>query len=147
MSKRNIARLKLKSVAEAVLGYSLSDNCIFVVNSGRYEFRNKGVDIFIDSLGELNRKNDLKKECVAFIFMPAYHKGPRQDIIDILYDNGPVNAGDKYLTHSLHYPSNDPILQKIIASNLDNDHKSKVKIIFVPSYLNGNDGIFNVAIF
>ncbi len=144
---RNAARLKLKSVAEAVLGYALSDNTMFVVNSGRYEFRNKGVDIFIDSLGELNRNNDLKKECVAFIFMPAYHKGPRQEIIDILYNNGPVNTGDKYLTHSLHYPSTDPILQKILASNLDNDHNSKVKVIFVPSYLNGNDGIFNVRYF
>ena len=60
-----------------------------MVNSGRYEFRNKGVDIFIDSLGELKKKDNIEKECVAFILMPAYHKGPRQDIIDILYNNGP----------------------------------------------------------
>ena len=79
--------------------------------------------------------------------MPAYHKGPRQDIIDILYNNGQANSGDKYLTHSLHYPSSDPVLQRIIDNHLDNDQKSKVKIIFVPSYLNGNDGIFNMPYF
>ena len=144
---RNIARSKLKSVAGAVLGYSLSEDCVLVVNSGRYEFRNKGVDIFIDSLGELNKNNSIKKECVAFILMPAYHKGPRQDIVDILYNNGPGNGGNKYLTHSLHYPLTDPVLQKIAANNLHNNQNSKVKIIFVPSYLNGNDGIFNIPYF
>ena len=142
--KRKDARLKLKSVAEAVLGYKLSDNCVFIVNSGRYEFRNKGVDIFIDSLGGLNKKDCPEKECIAFILMPAYHKGPRQDIADILYNNASLNGGDRYLTHSLHYPSNDPVLQRIAANHLNNDQKSKVKIIFAPSYLNGNDGIFNM---
>ncbi len=142
--RRKAARNKLRSVAEALLGYSLPEECVFIANSGRYEFRNKGVDIFIDSLGELNKKDKLKKECVAFILMPAYHKGPRQDLVDILYNNGPVNKGDKYLTHSLHYPTTDPVLQKINANNLSNDQKSQVKVIFAPSYLNGNDGIFNM---
>jgi len=130
---RNNARSKLKSVAEAVLGYSLSSDCVLVVTSGRYEFRNKGVDIFIDSLGEMQKRDNIEKECVAFILMPAYHKGPRQDIIDILYNNGPVNGGDRYLTHSLHYPLTDLILQKIAVNDLKNDQKSKVKIIFAPS--------------
>jgi glycogen phosphorylase/synthase len=145
--RRSEARGKLIDVAEAVLGYEVSEDCILIVNSGRYEFRNKGVDLFIDSLGELERKDALVKECIAFILIPAYHKGPRQDIVDILFNNGPVNGGDKYLTHSLHYPSTDLVLQRVIANNLSNDKKLKVKIIFVPSYLNGNDGIFNIPYF
>ena len=144
---REYARKKLRETAEAVLGYSLQENCVYIVNSGRYEYRNKGVDIFIDSLGELQKKDNIEKECVAFLLMPAYHKGPRQDIADILYNNGPGNAGDRYLTHSLHYPHTDPVLQKINENQLDNTQNSKVKIIFVPSYLNGNDGIFNIPYF
>ena len=145
--RRKLAREKLISVAEAVLGYSLSEDCVLVVNSGRYEFRNKGVDILIDSLGEMQKKDAIKKECITFFLIPAYHKGPRQDIINILYNNGPVNDGDRYLTHSLHYPSSDPLLQKVVANGLSNDQKTKVKIIFVPCYLNGNDGIFNMPYF
>lgn len=145
--KRKAAREKLFDVAEAVLGYSLSKDCVFIVNSGRYEFRNKGVDIFIDSLGEMQSENSIEKECVTFILMPAYHKGPRQDIADILNNNGGENSGDKFLTHSLHYPEADPVLQKMFENNIKNDQDSKVKIIFVPSYLNGNDGIFNVKYF
>ncbi len=144
---RNTARKKLLEVAEAVIGYSLPEDSLLVVNSGRYEFRNKGVDIFIDSLGGLQKQEDLKKDCVAFIMMPGYHKGPRQDIADILNNKGTVNSGDRYLTHSLHYPSSDPVLQRIIENNLSNDKESRVKIIFVPSYLNGSDGIFNIPYF
>jgi phosphorylase/glycogen(starch) synthase len=144
---RNRARGRLKSVAEAVLGHEINNDCIFVATSGRYEFRNKGIDVFINSLGELQKENKLNKQCVAFILVPAYHKGPRQDIVDILYNKGPLNVGDRYLTHSLHYPLTDPVLQRIATNNLSNNGVSPVKIIFVPSYLNGNDGIFNIPYF
>jgi phosphorylase/glycogen(starch) synthase len=146
-AKRQAARQKLVAVAEAVLGYSISADSVLIAHSGRYEYRNKGVDIFVDSLGELNRDENLDRECVAFILMPAYHKGPRHDLTEILYNNGQPNAGDRYLTHALHYPSTDPVLQKISENSLWNDQKSKVRIIFVPSYLNGNDGIFNMPYF
>ena len=145
--KRHIAREKLIKVAEAILGYSVSPDCVLVASSGRYEFKNKGVDILINSLGELKKTNNLKKECIAFILMPAYNKGPRQDIVDILYHGSQATGWDKYLSHSLHYPSTDPILNKFVANGLDNDSNSQVKVIFVPSYLNGNDGIFNIEYF
>lgn len=143
--KRRDARDKLIHVAEAVLGYKLTEDCVLVANSGRYEFRNKGIDIFINALGELNRKGEIARECVAFILMPAYNKGPRQDIREYLYNNGPIPGNDRYTTHSLHYPSSDPVLQRIVANGLPNDKGTKVKIIFVPSYLNGDDGIFNFS--
>ncbi len=46
----------LLKVASAVLGYEVSKDALLVANSGRYEFRNKGIDLFIDSLGELEQK-------------------------------------------------------------------------------------------
>ena len=144
---RQLAREKLINVAEAVLGYSLAEDTILIANSGRYEFRNKGVDILIDSLGELNKNENAKKDCVAFFLIPAYHKGPRQDIMEILVNGEQANNGDRYLTHSLHYPGTDPVLQRILANNITNEQSSRVKAIFVPSYLNGNDGIFNIPYF
>jgi phosphorylase/glycogen(starch) synthase len=143
-AKRKTAREKLISVAEAVLGYKLSPDCLLIANSGRYEFRNKGIDIFIDALGDLKKKEKIEKECVAFILTPAYHKGPRKDIIDFLNNNGPLPQTDRYLTHSLHYPATDPVLLRIQIDDLSNISNTKVKIIFVPSYLNGDDGIFNL---
>ena len=144
-TKRREARVKLLKVAEAILGYKPSPDCALIAISGRYEFRNKGIDVFIDVLGELKRKDKLAKECVAFILIPAYHKGPRQDVAEFLYDSGPMPTGDKYLTHNLHYPSADPVIQRIISNGLSNENESAVKVIFVPSYLNGDDGIFSMS--
>lgn len=61
------------------------EDALFVYISGRYEFVNKGFDIFIDAMGKLN--NRLKKNkrntrrVFAFIFAPSSVKGPKISII------------------------------------------------------------------
>ncbi|KAF8530119.1 glycosyltransferase family 3 protein [Hysterangium stoloniferum] len=50
------------------------DNTLYVFTAGRYEYRNKGVDMFIESLARLNyrlQKSGSKMTVVAFIIMPA----------------------------------------------------------------------------
>ncbi|WOO83750.1 Glycogen [starch] synthase [Vanrija pseudolonga] len=50
------------------------DNTIYLFTAGRYEFRNKGVDMFIESLARLNHRLKTmgsKMTVVAFIIMPA----------------------------------------------------------------------------
>ncbi|BDD61445.1 glycogen synthase isoform 1 [Monascus purpureus] len=50
------------------------DNTLYFFTAGRYEFRNKGVDMFIEGLARLNHRlkvNGSKVTVVAFIIMPA----------------------------------------------------------------------------
>jgi len=50
------------------------ENTVYMFTAGRYEFRNKGVDMFIESLARLNhrlQKMGSKTTVVAFIIMPA----------------------------------------------------------------------------
>ncbi|KAL1673202.1 glycosyltransferase family 3 protein [Schizophyllum commune] len=50
------------------------DNTLYFFTAGRYEYRNKGVDMFIESLARLNfqlQKAQSKTTVVAFIIMPA----------------------------------------------------------------------------
>ena len=50
------------------------DNTLYLFTSGRYEYRNKGVDMFIESLARLNHRLKAagsKITIVAFIIMPA----------------------------------------------------------------------------
>lgn len=59
-------------------------NTLFFYLSGRYEVRNKGIDLFIDSLSDLN--NELKKSgsgktIVAFIFVPSENKGVNVELL------------------------------------------------------------------
>ncbi|KAH7886647.1 glycosyltransferase family 3 protein [Phlebopus sp. FC_14] len=50
------------------------ENTLYMFTAGRYEYRNKGVDMFIESLARLNyqlQKSGSKTTVVAFIIMPA----------------------------------------------------------------------------
>ncbi len=143
-AKRKAARKKLLQVASKVIGEDLDDDTVLMASSGRYEFRNKGIDIFLDSLGELNKNKNCTKSAVAFLLIPAHHYGARKDLKEALKGGGDELSGNKFLTHYLHYHEHDPILKHIAKNGLKNEKSDSVKVIFVPSYLNGNDGIFNL---
>lgn len=75
--------------------------------------------------------------------MPAANRGPRPDLQAHLADaSQPIDGSRyKYSTHVLEYPDSDPIVHALNGSVLTTDN-SKVKVLFVPTYLNRNDGIF-----
>ncbi len=139
---RKNGRKKLLDVAESMFNQQFGDDVFLVATSGRYEFRNKGIDLFIDSLGELNRSNKIKRPIIAYLLIPANHYGPRKDLKSEQSAND-MAFGSKYLTHNLHDAEWDPILNRIKTAGLNNNPSDKVKVLFVPSYLNGNDGIFD----
>ncbi len=145
LQKRELARKKLLEVAGSLLGETISNNAFLIATSGRYEFKNKGIDLFIDSLGELNKLKKADKEIIAFLLIPANHYGARKDLLAKMNNDGELLSGSRFLTHNLHDPDWDPTLNRIKMVGLKNDQSDHVKIIFVPSYLNGKDGIFNMV--
>lgn len=143
--KQQEGRNLLMNVAEALLDPPVSDNTFFICISGRYEFRNKGIDVFIKSLGKINKDNSLKNNIIAYILVPAGHHGPSKDLLENLSDKeNRKHINNKFLTHELNDPNYDPILNCIQGNNITNNKEDKVKIIFVSSYLDGNDGVFNI---
>ncbi len=93
------------------------------------------------------KEDKLKKECVAFILMPAYHKGPDRILLISLI----ITVRQIRVTNILHTASITHHLTRFCSVYLTTisttAQESQVKIIFVPSYLNGNDGIFNMPYF
>ncbi|PID93338.1 MAG: alpha-glucan phosphorylase [Bacteroidetes bacterium] len=144
-AKRQAARARLREVATALLNIEIPDDTLFVLNSGRYEYRNKGIDLFIDTLAELNKEQDMKKKVVAFIAVPADQSGSRKELKERLgkplEDSG---IHHEYLTHGLHNPDSDPILNRLKACGFNASEEKGIHLIFVPSYLNGDDGIFEM---
>ncbi|MDR3188542.1 MAG: alpha-glucan family phosphorylase [Prevotellaceae bacterium] len=141
---RREGRAKLLEVAEALLGYQAADNVMLVGTGGRYEFKNKGIDVFIQSLGELNRSADLARPIYAFILVPAGHHGPRKDLLhNLTGKSAAAPLEDKYTTHGLIDTQYDPALSLARRVGLNNRPEDKVKLFFCPSYLNGADGVFN----
>lgn len=143
--KAAVARELLLKVASALTGSSISKDALLLGTSGRYEYTNKGYDLFIDALGTLNKNENLQREIVAFILVPANNYGPRKELVNKLNElGGAEEINGNVLTHNLHDADYDPILNHIKHNNIFNSANDKVKIIFVPSYLNGDDGIFNL---
>lgn len=69
-------------VAQALSGRAISEEAFIVGISGRYEFKNKGIDVFIEALGRLNRDQGNTREIVAFILVPAGHQGVNAELIN-----------------------------------------------------------------
>lgn len=145
--KRKAARKRLLDVANALLGESLDDDTLIVSTSGRYEFRNKGVDVYIESMNRLLRDKDLKKKVLAFIEVPGWVGEPRQDLRERL-DSGkqfetPLSVPQ--VTHWLHEMSHDNVLGMMKYYDMHNRKEDNVKVIFLPCYLDGKDGILNMT--
>lgn len=145
--KRKAARKRLLDVANALLGESLDDDTLIVSTSGRYEFRNKGVDVYIESMNRLLRDKDLKKKVLAFIEVPGWVGEPRQDLKERLdsgkqYDT-PLSVPQ--VTHWLHEMSHDNVLGMMKYYDMHNRKEDNVKVIFLPCYLDGKDGILNMT--
>ena len=156
--KRNAARRRLLSIANALLGEHLDDDTLIISTSGRYEFRNKGIDVFVEAMNRLLRDRDLKKKVVAFIEVPGWVGEPRKDLQERLR-TGERSSGIKeksgrqydtplevpQITHWLHNMSHDNVLGMMKYYDMHNYKDDPVKVIFLPCYLDGKDGIVNMT--
>ena len=145
--KRKFARRKMLAVANALLGEQLDDDTLIVSTSGRYEFRNKGIDVFVESMNRLLRDRDLKKNVLAFIVVPGWVGEPRQDLKERLDSGKTYNTPLEVpqVTHWLHNMSHDNVLEMMKYYDMHNRHEDRVKVIFLPCYLDGKDGIINLT--
>jgi phosphorylase/glycogen(starch) synthase len=143
-AKRSAAREAMISVAEALWDHKYDKEPLIVGTSGRYEYKNKGIDVFLESLKKLAARNH-DREILAYITVPAGNDGPRRDLAAHLANPAePIDCGGiNYSTHYLSNPDWDPIVRSVNGSALLNP-ESRVKIVFVPTYLDGTDGIFNM---
>lgn len=146
-SKRKKARKRLLDVANALLGEDLDDDTLIISTSGRYEFRNKGIDVFVEAMNRLLRDRELKKKVVAFIEVPGWVGEPRKDLQERLaggkkYDT-PLDVPQ--LTHWLHNMSHDNVLGMMKYYDMHNRKEDQVKVIFLPCYLDGKDGIVDMT--
>lgn len=103
-----------------MLHRKVDDNAFLVGISGRYEFKNKGIDIFLESLAWLNRERGPEdRQILAFIMVPANHNGPRKE-----YDN-------PFTSHYLNDPEYDPVMKVIREQGLTNLKENNVSVFFL----------------
>lgn len=145
--KRRQARKRLINVANALIGTDLDDDVLIVSTSGRYEFRNKGVDVYIEAMNRLLRDRNLKKQVLAFIEVPGWVGEPRKDLVERLESKKKFDTPLEVplVTHWLHNMSHDNVLGMLKYLDMWNRPDDHVKLIFLPCYLIGDDGVFNMT--
>ena len=145
-NRRRQARKKLLHVANALTGMEYPDDTIIIATSGRYEFKNKGIDVFLEAMHRLDWQQGLQRPVLAFVEVPAWVAGPRQDLQERLASEqiytSPLPM--PFLTHNLNDIQNDNVLNALRMFDKSNRPEERVKVIFVPCYLDGKDGIFNM---
>ena len=143
--KRAEARKTLLRVAEKLIGSPIDPDALLISTSGRYEYRNKGIDVFITAMNRVRTSGRLQNEAVVFILVPAWVREPRADLQKALELDYPVHERMQcpYITHWLNQMQDDRIINYIGNIGFRNSKSDKLKIIFIPCYLDGKDGILN----
>ena len=141
---RATARRRMFDVASALTGDTYNDDTFIIVTSGRCEYRNKGIDLFLDSMSRLGDL-DPERNILAFVMVPAWVKDPRADLAHALAFGEKKPLADPVITHTLNNPGDDPIISRIHSIGFTNNADSRLTLIYVPCYLNGDDGIFNLT--
>ena len=138
---RAAARKKLFEIATLMSGKTFDDSTLLIATGGRYEFTNKGMDIVMDALGKYNAAGGHKgRKIAAFIMVPSGNNGPDRTLLEKMH-----NSATHYTTMVSHHLMDDYdiISRRMRELHLDNGKDASVDVFFIPSYLNGNDGIFN----
>lgn len=141
---RKESRQVFSRLVECLTGQKPSEDALFVGTAGRCEYKNKGIDVFLDTLARL-RSRQVEREVVAFIMVPGWVQEPRADVRGRLESNASFTSGcsDPVFTHAVHNYFEDVILNRIHQLGFQNQPQDKVKVVYIPCYLNGDDGLLN----
>ncbi|MBQ7237380.1 MAG: glycogen/starch synthase [Bacteroidales bacterium] len=141
---RKESRQVFSRLVESLTGQKPSEDALFIGTAGRCEYKNKGIDVFLDTLARL-RSRQVEREVVAFIMVPGWVQEPRADVRGRLESNASFTSGcsDPVFTHAVHNYFEDVILNRIHQLGFQNQPQDKVKVVYIPCYLNGDDGLLN----
>lgn len=139
---RKEGRAKLLEVASTLTGENFGDDTFIIATSGRLEYRNKGLNLFIDAMARIEEQMQESEKAVAFIMVPAWVKEPNARALGNFTDVN--NSEPDFMTHRLFNEHEDAVCRHL--SELRSQGRfGKLRVIYVPSYLNGNDGVVNIS--
>lgn len=137
-------RARLLAAAERFLRCSLPEKTRIFAISGRYELHNKGIDIFLEALAQAEKSlAGTDTTVLALCLAMGGHTGPNMPAIE-----GKTDSSDNGLpficSHHAWNAPQDPIINICRRLGLNNDADNRVKVIFIPAMLDGQDGFLNM---
>jgi phosphorylase/glycogen(starch) synthase len=142
------ARARLLGLAGNFLGRELHDETRLWISSGRYEFHNKGYDVFLEALARLDRH--LREEpatppVVAWFQVASGNAGLDEDVRQRVLEGAPqLLGGSRLATHRLHDETHDPVVGTCLRLGLRNEPDNRVLVLLTSAYLDGRDGLLDM---
>lgn len=146
--QRQHGRERLLHIGSLLKGRNLASDTLLVATSGRNEYRNKGLDIYLDALVRLERSESTEntnREVLAFVLVPAWVKEPSADLSFDLDSHGDSPVYPDYLTHRLNNEDSDSVACRIRHFEERGHFNGKISVVYIPCYLDGDDGIVNIG--
>ena len=141
--QREKGRTRLLEIASALSGRRWNDDSFIMATSGRNEYRNKGIDLYLDAVDRLRHENPAR-DILARVLVPAWVSEPSGDLMFALNGNLESLPQPGWTTHRLNNEDTDPVSCRLRRMEAE-EGSGKVKAIFIPCYLDGHDGIVNIS--
>ena len=139
------SRQRLLEAAGRLLRRRLPEDTRIFLVSGRYEYHNKGIDVFLDALGMVNTAlSQSQSNVLALCAVMGGHSGVNADAVSGDPAKLPSQGGFWISSHHVYNQPNDPILNACQRLGLDNRPENHVQVIFDPALLDGKDGFLNM---
>ena len=139
------SRQRLLEAAGRLLRRRLPEDTRVFLVSGRYEYHNKGIDVFLDALGMVNTAlSQSQSNVLALCAVIGGHSGVNADAVSGDPAKLPGQGGFWISSHHVYNQPNDPILNACQRLGLDNRPENHVQVIFDPALLDGKDGFLNM---
>lgn len=139
------SRQRLLEAASRLLRRRLPEDTRIFLVSGRYEYHNKGIDVFLDALGMVNTAlSQSQSNVLALCAVMGGHSGVNADAVSGDPAKLPGQGGTWISSHHVYNQPNDPILNACQRLGLDNRPENHVQVIFDPAQLDGKDGFLNM---
>lgn len=125
------------------LNWDLSNETKIIFYSSRSEFRNKGLDVLLQALNNLEQFTSKQEMSVLFVCVILNQKSDTACIIPpcVEISREHLNYSIDLITKEYNLQTNQFLLKTLKELSIDN--KGKVKYLFIPTFLDGNDGIIN----
>lgn len=138
-------RARLLALASALTGKTFASDTLLAATSGRNEYRNKGIDLFIDSMQRYaHDMADSERQALALILVPAWVKEPQAGLRDRMDGRMSGQTEVNFLSHRLNNEDSDAIACRLRSLNVNGTH-DKVTYVYIPCYLDGKDGVLDIS--
>ncbi len=142
--QRKAGREHILKIASALKGKEFADDTVIVATSGRNEYRNKGLDLFLDSLVSLESLEP-SKQVLALVLVPAWVKTPSAELLSACASGKRVAEAPDFITHRLNNEDCDCVFCRLNSLEGQGALKKGVDVVFIPCYLDGHDGIVDIS--